>query len=73
MYDVYFRYVYCNDILCERINKIEIEGSSGYIQVSGEELSTYHFRIHGTLYLYSDRENYSVTSSGLLYIRVIKK
>jgi hypothetical protein len=73
MFDVYFKYVDGNEILCKDITKIELLGTSGYTPISGDQLLTYQFRIHDAMHLYSDSSNFSVTCNGLLYLEVRKR
>lgn len=73
MFTVYFKYVDGNEALCDSINKIDIETSSGYATISNEQILAYHFRPHGTMYLYSDTSNYSVSTHGLLYMEIREK
>nr|WP_308743502.1 hypothetical protein [uncultured Anaerocolumna sp.] len=73
MFDVYFRYVDGNEILCKDIKRIEVETSNGFSSISGEQLLNHHLRIYGTFHLYSDTSNFSVTSKELLYAEIRKK
>ncbi len=72
MINVNFTYDSGTKVQCKFITKIEILTNGNYIQISDDQLLTYHFSANTDYFLYSDSSNYFVSCKNLISIEITK-